>query len=81
MNWHSSTARRFATDRMIGVMTAGVLAAALGVLSGTGVSSAEGINNHGEVVGLSSTSDLSCAPLPFIWRRGVMRAISQRLGT
>jgi probable HAF family extracellular repeat protein len=48
----------------------------LGVLSGTGTSSAAGINDHGEIVGLSSTSDLVCAPIPFIWRRGVMAAIS-----
>ena len=48
----------------------------LGVLSGSGASSAAGINDHGDVVGLSSTSDVDCAPLPFIWRRGVMTAIS-----
>ena len=48
----------------------------LGVLSGTGASTARGINDHGEVVGLSTTSDPLCSPIPFIWRRGVMTAIS-----
>jgi len=48
----------------------------LGVLNGTGLSSAAGINDHGVVVGLSSTWDLVCAPIPFISRRGVMTAIS-----
>ena len=48
----------------------------LGTLSGGVFSSAAAINDHGDVVGLSSTSDLSCTPVPFIRHRGVMTAIS-----